>query len=394
MANRSERSRVKADKATPSGAAVAGTSFSDVQNASPIGSGAVVATIGSLIICYSGVVGITFFGIKGLVFNPHFQAVLMWALALAAVYYLVRNRQRHKGNLPLILGGVAAGTLITTLYFHYNEQIEAAAYVLLVIATFLNQNLLLTEMHETEQRQSAEIAELNRQLAERVASQQDRIGRLGRLRHFLAPEIANIVIGDDRQDLLRSHRRYIACLFCDLRNFTALSEDAEPEEVIEILERFHDRAGARISARGGTIGFRSGDGIMAFFNDPVPCKEPTLDAISTALEIRESFQTVKAPLTRLGHDIGLGIGVASGFATLGLVGLQGRTDYTAIGSVVNAASRLCDAAEDSQILASHRAYMDVEGKVEADTVPSIQLKGFTRPVEIAAIRSVQGLDLD
>ncbi|MEM7177923.1 MAG: adenylate/guanylate cyclase domain-containing protein [Pseudomonadota bacterium] len=390
MADQPDRSRAKADGI----AAAPGAPLSALQAALPAGSGAMIAAIGSLIVCYSGVVGSTLFGIKGLVFNPHFQAVLMWGLAVVGVYYLFRNRQRHGRNLPLILGSVATGTLIATLYLHYDEQIEAAALVLLVVAAFLNQNLLLTRMHETELRQSAEIAELNRQLAERVASQQDRIGRLGRLRHFLSPEIANIVIGDDRQDLLRSHRRYIACLFCDLRNFTALSEDAEPEEVIEILERFHDRAGARISARGGTIGFRSGDGIMAFFNDPVPCKEPTLDAISTALEIRESFQTVKAPLTRLGHDIGLGIGIASGFATLGLVGLQGRTDYTAIGSVVNAASRLCDAADDDQILASHRAYLDVESKVEAETLPPIQLKGFTRPVDIVAVRSVQGLDLD
>ena len=359
----------------------------------PVGSAAVIAAICSVLICYSGVIGVAVFGIDGLVFNKHFQAVLMWALASAALWFLYRDRRRHHADVPLALGVVAVATLIGTLYLSYSPQVEAAAYVLLVIATFLNENMLLWAMHTTVHNQSTEIAKLNAQLSEKVASQEQQIGRLGRLRHFLPPQIADLVVGDDRQELLRSHRRYISCLFCDLRNFTQLSEAAEPEEVIAVLERFHDRAGARIAARGGTIGFRAGDGLMAFFNDPLEVPEPTLDALRTAWEIREAFSGIRESLSRLGYDVGLGIGIASGFATMGLIGLQGRTDYTAIGNAVNAAARLCDAAEDGQILLGKRALLDVEGRVEFDAVAPMDLKGFAKPVEVVSIRSVVGTEV-
>lgn len=357
-----------------------------------VGSAAVIAAFCSLATCYSEIISTSVFGVEGVVFNPHAQAVFMWGLAFVAVFFLLRDHRQHGGKLPLGLGAVAAVTLIGTLYLGYSEQIEAAAYVILVIATLLNQNLLLSHIHQTMKRQTAVISALNDQLAERVSEQQDRIGRLGRLRHFLAPQIADLVVGDGQQDLLRSHRRYIACLFCDLRNFTALSEATEPEELIEVLERFHDGAGARVAARGGTIGYRAGDGLMVFFNDPVPCKEPTLDAVKTAFEIQETFSYLQQPWRRRGHEIGLGIGVASGFATLGLIGLQGRTDYTAIGSVVNAASRLCDAAEDGQILASQRAYLDVDTRVEATPLSPIPLRGFAKPLNVVAIQSVTGFE--
>ena len=353
-----------------------------------IGSGAVIATVCSLLICYSGVVGSIVFGAEDLVFNPHFQAVLMWSLALLALWFLHRDRRQHENWFPLILGTVAVITLIGTLYLGYNPQIEAAAYVLLVMAAFLNENLLLSAANTTVRRQREEIADLNAKLSQKVASQESQIDRLGRLRHFLPPQIAELVLGDDRQDLLRSHRRYIACLFCDLRNFTAMSEVAEPEEVIAVLERFHDRAGARVAERGGTIGFRAGDGLMVFFNDPVETVDPVLDAVHTAWEIRDSFAGIREQLQDLGHDVGIGIGIASGFATMGLIGLHGRTDYTAVGRVVNAAARLCDAAEDNQILMSQRASLDVERKIQVKTLPAIELKGFSRPMEIVQVQSV------
>ncbi|MEO0624354.1 MAG: adenylate/guanylate cyclase domain-containing protein [Pseudomonadota bacterium] len=358
------------------------------------GSGAIIAALGSLATCYSGMIGNAVLGLEGLVFNPHFQAVLMWALALVAVFFLVRDRRKHGGLLPLALGIVATLTLIGTLYLSYSERIEAGAYVVLAMAAFLNQNMLVRAIHDTVRHQTTVIAALNDRLAERVSEQQDRIGRLSRLRHFLAPQIADLVMEKGKDNLLRSHRRYIAVLFCDLRNFTAVSEETEPEELIDMLERFHDAAGARVSARGGTIGFRAGDGLMVFFNDPVPCKEPTLDAIKTAVEIRESFRDLQERWRRLGHEIGIGIGIASGFATLGLIGLQGRTDYTAIGSVVNAAARLCDVAEDGQILASKRAHLDVDGHVEATALEPVTVKGFAKPLEHVAITAVAGLEAE
>ena len=357
-----------------------------------VGSGALVAALASLLTCYSSVVGHAVFGIQDALFNPHFQAVLMWGLVLAALVYLFRDRRNHGGNVPLALGGVAFLTLVGTLYVSYDQQVEAAAYVLLIIATFLNQNLLLAQATATVQEQGARIADLNSQLAERISTQETQIGRLARLRHFLAPQIADLVVGDGRQDLLRSHRRYIACMFCDVRNFTALSEEAEPEEVMSVLERFHDNAGARVADRGGTIGFRSGDGLMVFFNDPVECKDPVLDAVRAAWEIRASFRDIQAPWTRRGHQIGLGIGIASGFATMGLMGLRGRTDYTAIGSVVNAASRLCDAAQDGQILMSQRAMMDLDDRVQASALPPMTLKGFAKPVEVVSVQAVEGME--
>jgi class 3 adenylate cyclase len=351
----------------------------------PLGSGAVIAAICSLATCYSGMLGQIVFGIEGLIFNPHFQAILMWGLALVAVYFLSRNRQNHGGNLPILLGAAAAITLIATLYLGYDQQIEAMSYVLLVIATFLNQNLLLTSMHRTVRDQSAEIAGLNHQLAQRLERSENQVYRLERLKHFLSPRIAELVVADDKHQLLQSHRSYIACLFCDIRNLSSLAEQAEPEEVIALLRQFHDRAGGIVADHGGTIGFRAGDGLMVFFNDPIPCDAPVLDAVRTGLDIRAAFAEIQTPWVRRGYEIGLGVGVASGFATLGLVGQRAHADYSAIGPVVNAASRICDAARDGQILLTRRAFLDVETDVLAEPLASIEVKGFSKPVDIVAI---------
>lgn len=354
----------------------------------PVELAAVLAAVASLVTCYAGIVLEVVLGIQLLVFNPHFQAVLMWGLALIAVAYLWRDRTRHGSALPIGIGGLAVLTLIVTLYLGYDERVEALAYVLLVIATLLNQNLLLNSLNRTVRTQARAIDGLNRQLARKVERQEYQISRLERLKQFLAPQVAELVVTEDKDDLLDTHRRYIACLFCDIRNFTDVSESVEPEDVITILQGFHDRVGALVAARGGTIGFRSGDGMMVFFNDPIPCDAPVMEAVRLALDIRETFGEIGAPWRRLGHQIGLGIGIAGGYATLGLVGLQGRSDYTAIGGVVNVASRLCDRAEDGDILLSQRAYHDVESEVEAESLGSIELKGFANPVEIQRVTGV------
>lgn len=356
-----------------------------------LGAAAVLAALVSLAICYAGILASVVMGGDPLIMNPHLQAVLMWGMAFVAVLFLLNDRRDHRANLPLALGVLALVMLVVTLYLGYDERMEAIAYVLLVIATLINQNLLLSCLHAKVQAQASEIEDLNRQLASKVARQESEIGRLGRLKEFLAPQVAEIIVADDKDALLETHRRYIACLFCDIRNFTAVSEEVEPEDVIAILQGFHDMVGRLIAKHGGTIGFRSGDGLMVFFNDPIPCDDPVLRAMRLALETRTAFNELRAPWHRLGHDIGLGIGIASGYSTLGLVGLQGRADYTAIGGAVNVAARLCDAATDGQILVSQRAYLDVEEQVRAEPLGSLKLKGFAKPVEIV---SLEGLSED
>jgi class 3 adenylate cyclase len=210
------------------------------------------------------------------------------------------------------------------------------------------------------------------------------------LKQFLAPQVAELVVSEGGASLLDTHRRYIACLFCDIRGFTAASEDVEPEEVIALLQAYHDRIGALVTDLRGTIGYRSGDGLMVFFNDPIACADPVLDATRLALDIQAAFVTMRERWARQGHPIGLGIGIASGYATLGLIGFRGRADYTAIGGAVNIASRLCDRAADGQVLISQRAYLDVEAQVEAAPLGALDLKGVRHPVEAFNVTGLRG----
>jgi class 3 adenylate cyclase len=263
--------------------------------------------------------------------------------------------QAHHNNLPFALAVVAAAVLVTTLYVRYAIEFEIMAYVLLVIAAVLNQNVFLSFLNARVRQQTSEIEALNQNLERRVEHQDHEIGRLARLKQFLAPQVADLVVSEGKDRLLDTHRRYIACLFCDIRDFTAVSEGIEPEEVIAILQAYHETIGGLVIEHHGTIGYRAGDGLMVFFNDPIPCEQPVLDAVRLALEIRAAFDRIREPWLKLGHPIGLGLGIASGYATLGLVGFQGRTDYTAIGGAVNIAARLCDRAVDGQILLSQRA---------------------------------------
>jgi class 3 adenylate cyclase len=201
----------------------------------------------------------------------------------------------------------------------------------------------------------------------------------------LSPQVADLVVSEGKDKLLETHRCYIACLFCDIRDFTTISEHFEPEEVIGILQDYHQRIGSLITQHLGTIGYRAGDGLMAFFNDPVRCEAPVLEAVKLALDIRGAFEDIRLPCSKQRHMIGLGIGIASGYATLGLIGFQGRTDYTAIGGVVNIASRLCDKALDGQVLLTRRAYIDVESQVRTKLLGTWQLKGVKDGIEVYSV---------
>ena len=351
----------------------------------PFGILAFAFAIASLATCYTSILADYLLGVDPLDTNPHVQAVLMWGFALLAAYALWRDRRRHHNNLPFALAAVAAAILVTTLYVRYAIEFEIIAYVLLVIAAVLNQNVFLSRLNSTVRQQASEIEILNRNLERKVEHQDHEIGRLARLKQFLAPQVADLVVSEGKDNLLDTHRRYIACLFCDIRDFTAVSEDIEPEEVIAILQAYHETVGSLVIDHQGTIGYRAGDGVMVFFNDPIPCEQPVLDAVRLALAIRAAFNRIRAPWRKLGHPIGLGLGIASGYATLGLVGFQGRTDYTAIGGAVNIAARLCDKAVDGQILLSQRAYVDVEPMVDAELLGAFELKGVRNEVETYSV---------
>ena len=242
---------------------------------------------------------------------------------------------------------------------------------------------LLNELRErTDQLevQSQEVAKLNQQLEQRVADQVGEIERMGRLRRFLPPQVADLIVASGTEKQLESHRREITALFCDLRGFTGFSESSDPEDVMALLRDYHAAIGEIIIKYSGTLERYAGDGVMVVFNDPVPVEKPALQAVLMALEMRDLIGALTEKWRRLGHDIGFGIGIAHGFATLGTIGFEGRFDYAAIGTVSNVASRLCDEAKPGQILISPRVLMAVEKAVTVEAVGEFALKGIRRPL--------------
>jgi class 3 adenylate cyclase len=348
----------------------------------PFGIPALIFASMSMVLCFGFIFVDFFLGTETAGMNPHVQAVLMWGLSLIAVYALWHDRRRHHSNIPVGLGAFATVILIATIYISYHIEIEILAYALLVIAAFVNLVVFLGVLNHKVGDQAREIEVLNQGLERKVETQVHEIDRLARLKQFLSPQVADLVVSEGKDKLLETHRRYIACLFCDIRDFTAVSEDIEPEEVIAILHAYHERIGSLVTQHHGTIGYRAGDGLMAFFNDPIPCEAPVLDAVKLALDVRGVFEDIREPWSKRGHAIGLGLGIASGYATLGLVGFKGRADYTAIGGVVNIASRLCDKAADGQVLITQRAYLDVEPHAQAKSLGTFELKGVKSGVEV------------
>ena len=245
-----------------------------------------------------------------------------------------------------------------------------------------NVRLLEELRRRTEQveAQSHELVKLNQQLEQRVADQVGEIERMGRLRRFLPPQVADLIVASGSEKQLESHRREITALFCDLRGFTGFSESADPEDVMALLRDYHGAIGEIIIKYSGTLERYAGDGVMVVFNDPVPVEKPALQAVLMALEMRDVIGTLTEKWRRLGHDIGFGIGIAHGFATLGTIGFEGRFDYAAIGTVSNVASRLCDEAKPGQILISPRVFMAVEDAVSVEPVGEFTLKGIRRPL--------------
>ena len=245
-----------------------------------------------------------------------------------------------------------------------------------------NARLLLELRERTDQlqAQSEEVVKLNQQLERRVTDQVDEIERMSRLRRFLPPQVADLIVASGAEKQLESHRREITALFCDLRGFTGFTESADAEDVMALLRDYHAAIGELVIKYSGTLERYAGDGVMVIFNDPVPVENPALQAVLMALELRNALGALTQTWSRLGHEIGFGVGIAHGFATLGTIGYEGRFDYAAIGTVSNVASRLCDEAKPGQILISARVLMKVENAVKVEPVGEFELKGIRRPL--------------
>ena len=234
-------------------------------------------------------------------------------------------------------------------------------------------------LSELKQR-TEEVEKLNQHLEQRVTDQVDEIERMGRLRRFLPPQVADLIVASGAEKQLESHRREITALFCDLRDFTGFSESSDPEDVMTVLRDYHAAIGEIIVKYNGTLERYAGDGVMVVFNDPIPVDNPALRSVLMALELRVAIGELTEKWRQLGHEIGFGIGIAHGYATLGTIGFEGRFDYAAIGTVSNVASRLCDEAKPGQILISPRVLMAVKDAVTVEPVGEFELKGIRRPI--------------
>jgi class 3 adenylate cyclase/ActR/RegA family two-component response regulator len=231
------------------------------------------------------------------------------------------------------------------------------------------------------QQQAGELAEWNKSLEERVAAQVKEIERVGRLRRFLAPQVAELIASSGENDhMLKSHRREVTVVFCDLRGFTAFTEIAEPEEVMAVLREYHETLGELIFRYEGTLERFAGDGILTLFNDPIAVTDHAERAVHMAVDMREAIQVLLERWRKRGHSLGFGVGIALGYATLGQIGYDRRSEYAAIGSVTNLASRLSDLAKPGQILISQKIFGLVEPLIEAASVGELTLKGFHHPM--------------
>jgi adenylate cyclase len=234
-----------------------------------------------------------------------------------------------------------------------------------------------------------ELTAMNRTLEDRVTEQVAQLERLGRLKRFFSPQLAELIVSGGADDPLKSHRREVTVVFLDLRGFTAFAETAEPEEVMAVLREYHAEMGRLILEHEGTLERFTGDGMMIFFNDPVPVDDAPLRAVRMAVAMRQRVADLLVKWRKRGFDLDFGVGIDQGYATIGAIGFEGRWDYGAIGTVTNLAARLCGEAKPGQLLVSQRVRGAVEDQVQADPVGELTLKGFSRPVPVFNVVTVK-----
>ena len=233
-----------------------------------------------------------------------------------------------------------------------------------------------------------EVRDWNLKLEQRVQEQVAQLERLGRLKGFFPPWLAESIINGGGEDLLKTHRHEVVVVFLDLRGFTAFTDSSEPEEVMAVLGEYHRTMGQLIMIHEGTLERFAGDGLMIFFNDPIQLENPAVNAVKMALDMQEKFVPLNAAWKKRGYDLDLGIGIAQGYATLGAIGFEGRWDYACIGSVTNLAARLCSNAKGGQILTNHKTLVRIEDAVLAESLGELTLKGRGHPVQVFNITAL------
>ena len=296
--------------------------------------------------------------------DPHFKSRTMereGVISLAMVPIVSKQ---------CALGFLAVGS--KRLHFFTKDELR----LLLAFSSQLGAALANAQLFDTVQAQAAQLSESNKTLEQRVQDQLAQLERLGRLKRFFSPQLAEMIVSGGADDPLRTHRREITVVFLDLRGFTAFAEVSEPEEVMSVLREYHAEMGKRILEHGGTLERFAGDGMMVFFNDPVRVPNPAERAIRMALAMRERVRDLTTKWRSFGYKLGFGVGIAHGYATIGGIGFEGRLDYAAIGTVANLASRLCDEAKADQILVSQRVRGMLGDLVQVEPVGELTLKGF------------------
>jgi class 3 adenylate cyclase len=252
--------------------------------------------------------------------------------------------------------------------------------------------LRIRELHKQVESQAALLAEWNSKLEERVNEALGQLDKLARLKRFLSPKVADLIVAGQLDDPLATRRREVTIMFVDVRGFTAFSETAAPEDVLGVLREYHGEVGRLVNEHEGTIEHFSGDGVMLIFNDPNILPDPALSAVRMAVDLRDAVTRLAANWKKLGYSINCGFGIAQGFATIGTIGFPGRQDYGVIGAVNNLAARLCGEAAPGQILISQRVWGRVEEKVNAEAVGELKLKGLSAPVPAFSVTGLKELE--